>query len=118
MLLVLPHCQKQNEKNPSLFHRYILSTMPGVVHIVPLSDEEAEAAIQAADTDGDGRIDFKGKRGTPHTELCAALTKYSHQGGHMLHLHSSATRGKSGAASAKCLHTCILCSYGLIYTVS
>ncbi|KAF0887131.1 PRVB3 protein, partial [Crocuta crocuta] len=26
----------------------------------PLTDEEAEAVIQAADTDGDGRIDFEG----------------------------------------------------------
>ncbi|XP_061088797.1 parvalbumin-like EF-hand-containing protein [Conger conger] len=39
--------------------KYILSTVPGSVPIVPLSDEEAEAVIQAADTDGDGRIDFR-----------------------------------------------------------
>ncbi|XP_036378826.1 parvalbumin-like EF-hand-containing protein [Megalops cyprinoides] len=39
--------------------KYILSTVPSSVPIVPLSDEEAEAMIQAADTDGDGRIDFR-----------------------------------------------------------
>ncbi|KAI1886443.1 hypothetical protein AGOR_G00195810 [Albula goreensis] len=39
--------------------KYILSTIPSSVPIVPLSDEEAEAMIQAADTDGDGRIDYR-----------------------------------------------------------
>ncbi|KAJ8377642.1 hypothetical protein AAFF_G00254870 [Aldrovandia affinis] len=39
--------------------KYILSTVPSSAPIVPLSDEEAEAMIQAADTDGDGRIDYK-----------------------------------------------------------
>ncbi|XP_035261997.1 parvalbumin-like EF-hand-containing protein [Anguilla rostrata] len=39
--------------------KYILSTVPSSVPIVPLSDEEAEAVIQAADADGDGRIDFR-----------------------------------------------------------
>ncbi|XP_067860587.1 parvalbumin-like EF-hand-containing protein [Heptranchias perlo] len=39
--------------------KYILSTIPTTVPIVPLSDEEADAMIQAADIDGDGRIDFK-----------------------------------------------------------
>ncbi|KAG7491238.1 hypothetical protein MATL_G00000890 [Megalops atlanticus] len=39
--------------------KYILSTVPSSAPIVPLSDEEAEAMIQAADTDGDGRIDFR-----------------------------------------------------------
>ncbi|KAJ8263803.1 hypothetical protein GJAV_G00141440 [Gymnothorax javanicus] len=38
--------------------KYILSTVPSSVPIVPLSDEEAEAVLQAADVDGDGRIDF------------------------------------------------------------
>lgn len=32
--------------------------------LVPLSDEEAEALIHVADTDGDGRIDFKGDQCT------------------------------------------------------
>uniref|UniRef100_U3FZP9 Parvalbumin n=2 Tax=Micrurus TaxID=8634 RepID=U3FZP9_MICFL len=39
--------------------KYILATVPSNMPIVPLSDEEAEAVIQAADTDGDGRIDFQ-----------------------------------------------------------
>ncbi|XP_029455069.1 parvalbumin-like EF-hand-containing protein [Rhinatrema bivittatum] len=39
--------------------KYILSIIPGTTPVVPLSDEEAEAVIQAADTDGDGRIDFR-----------------------------------------------------------
>nr|XP_032653204.1 parvalbumin-like EF-hand-containing protein [Chelonoidis abingdonii] len=39
--------------------KYILSTMPSTMPAMPLSDEEAEAIIQAADTDGDGRIDFQ-----------------------------------------------------------
>ncbi|XP_063152603.1 parvalbumin-like EF-hand-containing protein [Candoia aspera] len=39
--------------------KYILATVPSNMPVVPLSDEEAEAVIQAADTDGDGRIDFQ-----------------------------------------------------------
>ncbi|XP_058028616.1 parvalbumin-like EF-hand-containing protein [Ahaetulla prasina] len=39
--------------------KYILATVPSNMPIVPLSDEEAEAVIQAADADGDGRIDFQ-----------------------------------------------------------
>ncbi|XP_069786046.1 parvalbumin-like EF-hand-containing protein [Narcine bancroftii] len=39
--------------------KYILSTIPTHVHIAPLSDEEADAILQAGDTDNDGRIDFK-----------------------------------------------------------
>ncbi|XP_075760181.1 parvalbumin-like EF-hand-containing protein [Pelodiscus sinensis] len=39
--------------------KYILSAVPSAVPAVPLSDEEAEAIMQAADTDGDGRIDFQ-----------------------------------------------------------
>ncbi|KAL7989560.1 parvalbumin-like EF-hand-containing protein [Crotalus tigris] len=39
--------------------KYILAAVPSNVPIVPLSDEEAEAVIQAADKDGDGRIDFQ-----------------------------------------------------------
>ncbi|XP_003217092.1 parvalbumin-like EF-hand-containing protein [Anolis carolinensis] len=39
--------------------KYILSTVPSNMPVRPLSDEEAEAVIQAADTDGDGRIDFQ-----------------------------------------------------------
>ncbi|XP_051889279.1 parvalbumin-like EF-hand-containing protein [Pristis pectinata] len=39
--------------------KYILSTIPANVPIAPLSDEEADAILQAADVDGDGRIDFK-----------------------------------------------------------
>lgn len=42
--------------------RYILSTVPSIGPAAPLTDEEAEAMIQAADTDGDGRIDFEGGR--------------------------------------------------------
>ncbi|KAI3365647.1 hypothetical protein L3Q82_010140, partial [Scortum barcoo] len=41
--------------------KYILSTVPTVNPSAPLSDEEAEAMIQAVDTDGDGRIDYRGK---------------------------------------------------------
>ncbi|XP_004404586.1 PREDICTED: calmodulin-like protein 3-like [Odobenus rosmarus divergens] len=40
--------------------KYILSTIPSSGPTAPLTDEEAEAMIQAADTDGDGRIDFEG----------------------------------------------------------
>lgn len=40
--------------------RYVLSTIPSSGPAAPLTDEEAEAMIQAADTDGDGRIDFEG----------------------------------------------------------
>lgn len=43
------------------FHRYILSTIPTAAPSAPLSDEEAEAMIQALDADGDGRIDFRGE---------------------------------------------------------
>ncbi|XP_028675929.1 parvalbumin-like EF-hand-containing protein [Erpetoichthys calabaricus] len=39
--------------------KYILSTVPSSIPVVPLSDEEAEAVLQAADVDGDGRIDFR-----------------------------------------------------------
>ncbi|XP_041072779.1 parvalbumin-like EF-hand-containing protein [Carcharodon carcharias] len=39
--------------------KYILSTIPTNVPIVPLSDEEADAMLQAADIDGDGRINYK-----------------------------------------------------------
>ncbi|XP_020392877.1 parvalbumin-like EF-hand-containing protein [Rhincodon typus] len=39
--------------------RYILSTIPTSVPLAPLSDEEADAMIQAADIDGDGRINYK-----------------------------------------------------------
>ncbi|XP_078081845.1 parvalbumin-like EF-hand-containing protein [Mustelus asterias] len=39
--------------------KYILSTIPTTVPIVPLSDEEADAMLQAADIDGDGRINYK-----------------------------------------------------------
>ncbi|XP_062381535.1 parvalbumin-like EF-hand-containing protein [Sardina pilchardus] len=43
--------------------KYILSSVPNTVSntvpLVPLTDEEAEALIHVADTDGDGRIDFK-----------------------------------------------------------
>ncbi|XP_067403897.1 parvalbumin-like EF-hand-containing protein [Emydura macquarii macquarii] len=39
--------------------KYILSTVPSALPALPLSDEEAEAVIQAADADGDGRIDFQ-----------------------------------------------------------
>ncbi|KAG8008837.1 Parvalbumin alpha [Nibea albiflora] len=41
--------------------KYILSTVPTAAPSAPLSDEEAEAVIQAADTDGDGRIDYRGE---------------------------------------------------------
>uniref|UniRef100_A0A7N5P4Y6 Parvalbumin n=1 Tax=Ailuropoda melanoleuca TaxID=9646 RepID=A0A7N5P4Y6_AILME len=39
--------------------KYILSTIPSSGPTAPLTDEEAEAVIQVADTDGDGRIDFE-----------------------------------------------------------
>ncbi|MBN3322390.1 PRVM protein, partial [Atractosteus spatula] len=42
--------------------KYILSTVPSSMPVMPLSDEEAEAMLQAADVDGDGRIDFRGAR--------------------------------------------------------
>ena len=35
--------------------------MPSSTPVAPLSDEEAEAMIQAADKDGDGRLDFTGE---------------------------------------------------------
>ncbi|XP_048870942.1 parvalbumin-like EF-hand-containing protein [Brienomyrus brachyistius] len=39
--------------------KYILSTIPSSVPLAPLSDDEAEAIMQVADVDGDGRINFK-----------------------------------------------------------
>ncbi|XP_078257723.1 parvalbumin-like EF-hand-containing protein [Rhinoraja longicauda] len=39
--------------------KYILHTIPTSVAINPLSDEEADSMLLAADVDGDGRIDFK-----------------------------------------------------------
>ncbi|XP_070250769.1 parvalbumin-like EF-hand-containing protein [Myotis yumanensis] len=39
--------------------KYVLSTIPSSGPAAPLTDEEAEAMIQAADADGDGRIDFE-----------------------------------------------------------
>ncbi|XP_066474379.1 parvalbumin-like EF-hand-containing protein [Tiliqua scincoides] len=39
--------------------KYILATIPSNMPVTPLADEEVEAMIQAADTDGDGRIDFQ-----------------------------------------------------------
>ncbi|XP_068162331.1 parvalbumin-like EF-hand-containing protein [Antennarius striatus] len=39
--------------------KYILSTVPTASPLAPLSDEEADAVIHAADTDGDGRIDYR-----------------------------------------------------------
>lgn len=39
--------------------KYILSTIPTATPSAPLSDEEAEAMIQAGDADGDGRINFR-----------------------------------------------------------
>ncbi|KAF7471361.1 Hypothetical predicted protein [Marmota monax] len=40
--------------------KYLLTTIPSNMPNAPLTDEEAEAMIQAADTDGDGRIDYEG----------------------------------------------------------
>ncbi|XP_046887754.1 parvalbumin-like EF-hand-containing protein isoform X2 [Hypomesus transpacificus] len=39
--------------------RYMLSVVPSSAPVLPLSDEVAEALIQTADTDGDGRINFE-----------------------------------------------------------
>ncbi|XP_028422875.1 parvalbumin-like EF-hand-containing protein [Perca flavescens] len=39
--------------------KYIQSTVPAASPLAPLSDEEAEAVIQAVDADGDGRIDYR-----------------------------------------------------------
>uniref|UniRef100_A0A4X1UFM7 Parvalbumin n=1 Tax=Sus scrofa TaxID=9823 RepID=A0A4X1UFM7_PIG len=39
--------------------KYTLSAIPSAGSIAPLTDEEAEAVTQVADTDGDGRIDFE-----------------------------------------------------------
>nr|XP_020460309.1 calmodulin-like [Monopterus albus] len=39
--------------------KYLLSTIPTTTPSAPLSNEEAEAMIQALDTDGDGRIDYR-----------------------------------------------------------
>ncbi|XP_032358839.1 parvalbumin-like EF-hand-containing protein [Etheostoma spectabile] len=39
--------------------KYILSTVPAAPPSAPLSDEEAEALVQAVDSDGDGRIDYR-----------------------------------------------------------
>uniref|UniRef100_A0A8D2CT80 Parvalbumin n=1 Tax=Sciurus vulgaris TaxID=55149 RepID=A0A8D2CT80_SCIVU len=39
--------------------KYVLSTIPSGMPTAPLTDEEAEAMIQAADMDGDGRIDYE-----------------------------------------------------------
>ncbi|XP_037680725.1 parvalbumin-like EF-hand-containing protein isoform X2 [Choloepus didactylus] len=39
--------------------KYILSTVPSSGPTAPLTDEEAEAIMLAADADGDGRINFE-----------------------------------------------------------
>ncbi|XP_046887755.1 parvalbumin-like EF-hand-containing protein isoform X3 [Hypomesus transpacificus] len=39
--------------------KYMLSVVPSSAPVLPLSDEVAEALIQTADTDGDGRINFE-----------------------------------------------------------
>ncbi|XP_059180000.1 parvalbumin-like EF-hand-containing protein [Centropristis striata] len=39
--------------------KLILSTVPSGTSSAPLCDEEVEALIQAGDTDGDGRIDYR-----------------------------------------------------------
>ncbi|KAM5273226.1 parvalbumin-like EF-hand-containing protein [Ctenodactylus gundi] len=39
--------------------KYILSAIPSAGLTAPLTDEEAEAVIQAADADGDGRIAYE-----------------------------------------------------------
>ncbi|KAI4052095.1 parvalbumin like EF-hand containing [Homo sapiens] len=39
--------------------KYILSIIPSSGPTTPLTDEEAEAMIQAADTHGDGRINYE-----------------------------------------------------------
>ncbi|XP_034716647.1 parvalbumin-like EF-hand-containing protein [Etheostoma cragini] len=41
--------------------KYILSTVPAAPPSAPLSEEEAEALVQAVDSDGDGRIDYRGE---------------------------------------------------------
>lgn len=51
-----------------------MSTIPTVPPAAPLSDEETDAMIQALDTDGDGRIDFKGEDFTSDVSLLDAQT--------------------------------------------
>lgn len=58
-------------------HRYILSAVPTATLSAPLSDEEADAVIQAADTDGDGRIDYKGEGS--RCGVCGAVASYHHR---------------------------------------
>ena len=43
----------------------MLSVEPSSAPVLHLSDEVAAALIQTADTDGDGRINFEGKRCVP-----------------------------------------------------
>lgn len=55
-----------------------MSTVQTATPSAPLSDEEAEAMIQALDTDGDGRIDYRGEDFTSDVSLFDARTCSHH----------------------------------------
>ncbi|XP_032451609.1 parvalbumin-like EF-hand-containing protein [Lynx canadensis] len=76
--------------------KYILSIAPSSTPTAPLTDEEAEAMIQVADTDGDGRIDFEdGKLSVREAERVAR----SLDGGELVgERWAEAAVGKEGGA--------------------
>ncbi|EPY75815.1 hypothetical protein CB1_001556002 [Camelus ferus] len=57
--------------------KHILSTVSGSGSTAPLTDAEAEAVMQAADMDGDGRIDFEETRDNTMRTVCCQTVPHN-----------------------------------------